>query len=85
MHGALNCHKMQTPDQAHVSFTLWCPRNRRYQRAETIIAACQDALNTLTANTTNCAPTQENPQPFCTEQCRGYYDAVIDNCDAIVS
>ena len=47
--------------------------------------ACQNALNTLGANTARCAPTAENPQLYCTGECRGYYDAVIDNCDENVS
>ena len=47
--------------------------------------ACQTALNTLTTNTAACAPTAENPLMFCSGACRGYYDDVIDNCDAAVS
>ena len=51
----------------------------------TVAPTCQDALTTLAANAARCAPTAENPQLFCTGQCRGYYDAVVDNCDATVS
>ena len=48
-------------------------------------AACQNAVNTLAANTVSCTPTAENPQIFCTGDCRQYYDDVIDNCDEAVS
>ena len=48
-------------------------------------AACQNALNTLTANAARCTPTQEDPMIICTGQCRQYYDDVIDNCDQAVS
>ena len=47
--------------------------------------ACQNAVNTLAANTASCTPTVENPQIFCTGDCRQYYDDVIDNCDEAVS
>ena len=55
------------------------------QTPVTVAPACRDALNTLTTNIAGCAPTAENPQLFCTGDCRGYYDAVVDNCDAAVS
>ena len=48
-------------------------------------AACQDALNTLATNAASCTPTQNDPQIFCTGECRGFYDAVIQNCDETVS
>ena len=48
-------------------------------------SACLDALNTLAANTASCTPTVNDPQIFCTGQCRGFYDAVIQNCDETVS
>ena len=47
--------------------------------------ACTVSLTTLGANTQRCAPTQDNPRSFCTGECRGYYDAVVNNCDDSVS
>ena len=47
--------------------------------------ACQNALNALAANNAHCAPTVDNPLIFCTGECRGYYDDVINNCDDAVS
>ena len=47
--------------------------------------ACQIALDTLASNIPNCISTPENPLIICSEECRGYFDDVINNCDAIVS
>ena len=47
--------------------------------------ACQDAVNTLTANLADCTGTADNPLVICTGQCRRYYDAVVENCDETVS
>ena len=41
---------------------------------------CQDALSTLFVS---CTPIQNNPQIFCTGQCKQYYD-VIKDCDPTV-
>ena len=48
-------------------------------------AACQDALTTLSTNSANCTPTQNNPHIFCTRQCLQYYDDIIENCNETVS
>ena len=52
----------------------------------TITPACQNALNTFDSNIPNCEPELTgNPLIICTGPCRGYYDDVIENCDATVS
>ena len=49
-------------------------------------AACLNALNTFESNLPNCEPgLTGNPLIICTGPCRGYYDDVIENCDATVS
>ena len=47
--------------------------------------ACQNALDQYTANIADCTPTEDNPLIICTGECRGYYDAVVNNCDDSVS
>ena len=42
--------------------------------------ACQDALTTLVANAAQC----NTVETVCNNPCRGYYDAVFDNCPADV-
>ena len=47
--------------------------------------ACQDAINTLSANAADCIATADDPLVMCTEQCWQYYEAVSENCDENVS
>ena len=47
--------------------------------------ACLDALDALDSNIPNCIATPENPLIICSGECRGYFDDVINNCDATVS
>ena len=46
---------------------------------------CQNALNTLLANTASCTATVDDPLVICNGDCRQYYDAVIEICDETVS
>ena len=44
--------------------------------------ACLNALMTLSSNAASCATT---PTTICSGACRGYYEAVFDNCSPEVS
>ena len=47
--------------------------------------ACQDALNTLTANVATCTATPQNPTVICEGACRGYFDDIFASCPDAVS
>ena len=49
------------------------------------VNACQDAVDTLTANFADCTATADDTLVICTGQCRQYYDDIIANCDESVS
>ena len=45
--------------------------------------ACQNAIITLINNINSCASVHSST--FCSGPCRGYYQAVVDNCNGNVS
>ena len=47
--------------------------------------ACTAANKILAANAATCTPTANNPQIFCSGQCRSYYDDLFNNCAPDVS
>ena len=67
------------------AFDAACGTSTPATQGPTSQDACTNALLILSNNAAGCTATAQNPTIICNEPCRGYYQAIIDNCAPAVS